>query len=61
MKVEILGPGCNRCAATKENVRKALESLRLQAEVVHISDPLEFARGSAQSSRGITKFLGGLL
>ena len=44
MKIEILGPGCNRCIATEDNVRKALESLRLQAEVVHISDPREFAR-----------------
>ncbi len=44
MKIEILGPGCRRCITTEENVRKALELLRLQAEIVQISDPQEFAR-----------------
>jgi small redox-active disulfide protein 2 len=44
MKVEILGPGCPRCMATQENVRKALQALRLEAEVAHVSDPREFAR-----------------
>ncbi len=44
MKIEILGPGCYRCITTEGNVRNALESLRLQADVVHISDPQEFAR-----------------
>ncbi len=44
MKIEIFGPGCYRCITTLDNVRKALESLSLQAEVVHISDPREFVR-----------------
>jgi small redox-active disulfide protein 2 len=44
MKIEILGPGCYRCIATEDNVRKALAELGLEAEVVHISDPREFAR-----------------
>jgi small redox-active disulfide protein 2 len=44
MKIEILGPGCQRCVATEENVRKALGELRLEAEVAHVSDPREFAR-----------------
>ncbi len=44
MKIEILGPGCHRCIATEDNVRKALESLHLKAEVVHVTDPQEYAR-----------------
>jgi small redox-active disulfide protein 2 len=44
VKVEILGPGCARCIATEENVRKALGELRLEAEVAHVFDPREFAR-----------------
>jgi small redox-active disulfide protein 2 len=53
MKIEILGPGCNRCIATEENVRKALESLGLQAEVVHVSDPREFARRGVMFSPAV--------
>jgi small redox-active disulfide protein 2 len=44
MNIEILGPGCYRCEATEENVRKALEALGLEAQVKHISDPQEFGR-----------------
>ena len=44
MKIEIFGPGCYRCKATEENVRKALQAVGLEAEVVHVSDYREFAR-----------------
>jgi small redox-active disulfide protein 2 len=44
MKIEIFGPGCYRCQATEENLRKALEALGLEAQLTHISDPREFAR-----------------
>lgn len=44
MKIEILGPGCARCRATEENVRKALAELKLEAEVEHVTDPAQFAR-----------------
>ena len=38
MKIEILGPGCPRCAKTAENVNKAVEKSGIQVEVVKISD-----------------------
>ena len=44
MKIEILGPGCSRCRATEELVRKALAELKLEAEIAHVSDPVQFAR-----------------
>lgn len=44
MKIEILGPGCYRCVQTEENVKKALEALKIEAEVTHVTDFQEFAR-----------------
>jgi small redox-active disulfide protein 2 len=38
MKIEILGTGCAKCRATENNVRKAVEELGIQAEVVKIED-----------------------
>lgn len=38
MKIEILGPGCAKCRATEKIVKKAVEELGIQAEVVKIED-----------------------
>ena len=38
MKIEILGPGCSKCRATEKNVKKAVEELGIQAEVIKIED-----------------------
>ncbi len=38
MKIEILGPGCSKCKATEKNVKKAVEELGIQADVVKIED-----------------------
>jgi small redox-active disulfide protein 2 len=38
MKIEILGPGCSKCKATEKNVKKAVEELGIQAEVVKVED-----------------------
>ena len=43
MKIEILGPGCPRCRATEEVVRRALAELNLEAEIKHLTDPRQFA------------------
>lgn len=53
MKIEILGPGCARCRATEENVRKALVELKLEAEVEHITDPAQFARRGVMLTPGV--------
>ncbi len=44
MKIEILGPGCSRCRATEENVKRALAELNLEAEVLHVTDPKGIAQ-----------------
>ena len=38
MKIEILGVGCPKCKATEKNVRKAVDELGIQAEIVKIDD-----------------------
>jgi len=38
MKIEVLGPGCPRCANTEVNVKKALLELNKTAEVVKVTD-----------------------
>jgi small redox-active disulfide protein 2 len=41
MKIEILGSGCARCKSAEKNVRKAVEMLGIEAEVVKIEDVQE--------------------
>jgi len=38
MKIEILGTGCPRCKLLENNLKKALEETRKQAEVVKVTD-----------------------
>ncbi len=38
MRIEVLGPGCPKCASAEQNVRKALQELGLQAEVLKVTD-----------------------
>jgi small redox-active disulfide protein 2 len=38
MKIEIFGPGCPKCKVAEKNVRKAVEDLKIQAEIVKIDD-----------------------
>jgi len=38
MKIEILGTGCPKCKVTEKNVRKAVEELGIQAEIVKVED-----------------------
>jgi len=38
MKIEIMGTGCPKCKTTEKIVRKAVEELGIQAEIVKIED-----------------------
>jgi small redox-active disulfide protein 2 len=53
MKIEILGPGCARCRATEENVRRALAELQLDAELQHVTDLLEISRRRVMLTPGL--------
>ena len=53
MRIEILGPGCARCRATEEVVRKALAEVGVEAQIEHITDPVEFARRGVMLTPGV--------
>lgn len=53
MRIEILGPGCTRCRATEENVRKALAELGLNAEVEHVTDLVEISKRRVMMTPGV--------
>ena len=38
MKIEILGTGCPKCKMTEKIVRKAVDELGVQAEIIKIED-----------------------
>jgi small redox-active disulfide protein 2 len=38
MTIEVLGPGCPKCMNTEQNVKKALSELKIQAEVLKVTD-----------------------
>ena len=38
MKIEIFGSGCPKCKVTEKNVRKAVEDLKIQVEIIKIDD-----------------------
>jgi len=37
MKIEILGTGCPNCKKLEENTRKAVEEMKLKAEIVKVT------------------------
>ncbi|MFH1013205.1 MAG: thioredoxin family protein [Thermoplasmatota archaeon] len=38
MKIEILGTGCPKCKATEKIIRKVLDELKKNAEIVKVED-----------------------
>lgn len=44
MKIEIVGPGCPRCIATEKNVKEAVKSLGIEAEISHVYDVTEMTK-----------------
>lgn len=38
MRIEVLGPGCWKCKALEENVRKALQDLGIDAKIEKVTD-----------------------
>ncbi len=43
-RIIIAGPGCQRCITTEQNVKKAVEELKLDASVEHLYDPKEYVK-----------------
>lgn len=38
MKIEVCGPGCPRCIATEEVVKRVVKKLGIDAEITKVSD-----------------------
>jgi len=38
MKIEVLGSGCPKCKLLEQNTRKAVKELKLNAEIVKVTD-----------------------
>ncbi|MEB3883674.1 thioredoxin family protein [Lyngbya sp. CCY1209] len=49
VKIEVLGTGCKKCHQLEANAKEAIAALNLEAEVVHITEPLKIAE------RGVMK------
>ncbi len=50
MKIEVLGTGCKKCQQLEANAREAIAALALEAEVLHITDPIEIAKRGVMST-----------
>jgi small redox-active disulfide protein 2 len=54
IKVEVLGTGCKKCQQLEANVREAIATLNLEAEILHITDPIEIAKRGVMSTPALT-------
>ncbi|WP_027180217.1 thioredoxin family protein [Maridesulfovibrio bastinii] len=43
MKIQVMGPGCAKCAEAEKNVRAAVEEKGIDAEVIKVTDFKEIA------------------
>jgi small redox-active disulfide protein 2 len=54
VKIEILGTGCKKCQQLESNAKQAVAKLKLTAEVLHITDPVEIAMRGVMSTPAMT-------
>jgi len=54
IKVEVLGTGCKKCQQLEANARNAIATLNLEAEILHITDPVEIAKRGVMSTPALT-------
>lgn len=50
MKIEVLGPGCQKCTALAANVKAAADRLGIQYELDKVTRVTEFAKYGVQTS-----------
>jgi len=50
IKIEVLGTGCKKCQQLEANAKEAIASLNLQAEILHITDPIAIAQRGVMST-----------
>jgi small redox-active disulfide protein 2 len=54
IKVEVLGTGCKKCQQLEANARNVIATLKLEAEILHITDPVEIAKRGVMSTPALT-------
>ncbi|MGQ9866833.1 MAG: thioredoxin family protein [Pseudanabaenaceae cyanobacterium] len=50
IQIEILGTGCKKCQQLEANAKEAIAALNLEAEIVHITDPIAIAQRGVMST-----------
>ncbi|MFM6189198.1 MAG: thioredoxin family protein [Planktothrix sp.] len=50
IKIEVLGTGCKKCQQLEANAKEAIAALNLEAEVLHMTDPIEIAKRGVLST-----------
>ncbi|MFB8795015.1 MAG: thioredoxin family protein [Microcoleus sp.] len=54
IEIEILGTGCKKCQQLEANAKQAVTNLNLNAEILHITDPIEIAKRGVMSTPAMT-------
>lgn len=54
IEIEILGSGCKKCQQLEANAKQAVTNLNLNAEVIHITDPIDIAKRGVMSTPAMT-------
>ncbi|MGB8685750.1 MAG: thioredoxin family protein [Microcoleus sp.] len=54
IRVEVLGTGCKKCQQLEANAKEAIATLNLDAEILHITDPIEIAKRGVMSTPALT-------
>lgn len=50
IKIEVLGTGCKKCQQLEANAKEVIAALNLEAEVLHMTDPIEIAKRGVLST-----------
>jgi small redox-active disulfide protein 2 len=53
MTIKVLGSGCANCKRLLQITQKAVEELKLQAEVLYITDMMEIAQAGIMKTPGL--------
>lgn len=52
-RIEVLGPGCQKCQHVEATVRAVVESRGIDAQIQHVTDPIEIAVRGVMATPGL--------
>jgi len=53
MKIQVVGTGCPKCQKVEQNVINACAELKLDADITHVKDIMEFAKLGVMFTPGV--------